>query len=123
MKSPCLTIGHSGRWPFRVPVVLTGRELAKHKHIMGTSGRGKSKFLAYCATNLIMQGVPCAVIDPHSDLAHDLLMMLKDRGYYDRPSAFEKLKYVDFANSHFFVSLNIFKQSQFVTYTIGKNIF
>ncbi|MFL5652854.1 MAG: helicase HerA domain-containing protein [Ktedonobacteraceae bacterium] len=122
VKAPSLTIGHSGRWPFSFPVTLTGRELTKHKHIMGTSGRGKSKFLALCATDLILQGVPCAIIDPHSDLAHDLLRLLKERGFYNTPDAFERVLYVDFSNVSRFIPFNVLQQSQFDTYTIARNI-
>src|SRR6266849_2828390 len=99
-KPLSITIGKTGRWPFTLwPVRLRGRELEKHKHIMGTSGAGKSKFNAQVATSLILQEQPCSVIDPHADLTHDILAMLYDKGYFQTPEAYEKLWYVEFARS------------------------
>src|SRR5713226_7154322 len=114
-----LTIGKKGTWPLYVlPVKLRGRELEKHKHIMGTSGAGKSKFNAHIATSLILQGQPCSVIDPHADLTHDILAILYDKGFFRRPDAYQKLWYIEFSRKDRCVPFNILKQPYPVQITV-----
>ncbi len=106
-----LMVGRKGIWPFyMLPVVLKGTELEKHKHIMGTSGAGKSKFNAHVATSLILQNQPCSVVDPHADLTHDILAILYDKGYFHQPGAYEKLWYIEFARNDQVIPFNILKQ-------------
>lgn len=97
MPVPSLTIGTRGLWPFRFPYRLRGKQLRTHLKIMGLSGMGKSYFLAKAAADLILQGMPVSLIDPHSDLAHDTLRLLIESGYFQRPDAYQKLWYIDFA--------------------------
>src|SRR5947207_13620331 len=89
--TPSLRLGLQGYWPLRWPLHLRGLELAKHKHIMGTTGVGKSKFNAHVAVSLIQKGVPCSVIDPHADLVHDVLGLLHQSGFFQHPNAFKKI--------------------------------
>jgi len=114
-----LTIGKTGRWPlYLLPVVLRGRELDKHKHIMGTSGAGKSKFNADVATRLLLHGQPCSVVDPHADLTHDILALLHDQGYFRRPDALDKLWYVEFARPDRVIPFNVLQQPYSVQTTV-----
>ena len=119
--SPAITLGSSHAWPLKKAVVLHGKELQKHKHIMGTSGVGKSKFNAHIATSLIMQGVPCSIIDPHADLAHDVLSLLHQQGYFQRPNAYNKLWYIDFAHPSRYLPLNVLQQP-YTTQTTVRNL-
>ena len=57
---------------------------------------------------LVESGTPCALIDPHSDLASDVLGMLSDDGYFDQPNP--KLKYVDFSRTDRYLPWNVLKQ-------------
>ena len=50
--------------------------LNSHFYIAGKSGKGKSKFILMTWWQLITKGKGCALIDPHADLANELLMML-----------------------------------------------
>ena len=70
---PRLHLGHSGPPLLGLPYVLTSREIHTHRHVMGLTGQGKSKLLASIFVQLHTQGVACALIDPHADLAHDVL--------------------------------------------------
>src|SRR5262249_52587449 len=90
-------------------------------HIMGLTGTGKSKLLASIATQLIVQGEPCAVIAPHGDLAEDVLRLLVERGFYRWSDAFEKVRFVDFSHSDRFVPFNILK-APYSTYEIARNL-
>src|SRR5947208_4959227 len=105
-----LHLGTQGHWPLRLPLSLAGLELAKHKHIMGTTGVGKSKFNAHVAVSLIRAGIPCSVIDPHADLVHDILGLLHQEGYFHQPQALKKLWYVEFARSDRVIPFNVLKQ-------------
>jgi hypothetical protein len=118
-KPHSLTIGKTGKWPlYLLPVVLRGRELEKHKHIMGISGAGKSKLNAHIATSLLLQGQPCSVVDPHADLTHDVLAILFDRGYFKNPDAYDKLWYVEFARTDRVLPFNVLHQPYSVQTTV-----
>lgn len=93
---PALVLGRTIR-PTQQQLVLTGSDLAVHKHVMGISGTGKSKFLASLFLQLLNQGIPCSVIDPHADLARDILALLLETGFFADKRAFERLWYVDFS--------------------------
>jgi len=121
-KRPSVTLGTWGlpfglRWPFR----LSATDLRTHKHIMGVTGQGKSKLCALYAADLIEQGIGTAVVDPHSDLAADVLRILAHRGYFSRPGAYQKLLYIDFSRRDRFIPFNPLKQP-YDTHTIARNI-
>src|SRR5205809_992442 len=120
---PRLKIGKKGTWPFYLlPVFLRGHELEKHKHIIGTTGTGKSFFNAHLASTLILQGTPCSVIDPHADLASSILSILHDQGYFTRPDAYEKLWYIEFCRSDRFLPFNILNQPHYPVQTVVRNV-
>lgn len=55
------------------PVVFSHEERARHVYIVGKSGSGKSTCLFNLAMSDIERGEGVAVIDPHGDLALDIL--------------------------------------------------
>jgi hypothetical protein len=55
------------------PVVFSRHERERHLYIVGKSGSGKSTFLYNLAVGDILAGEGVAVIDPHGDLALDIL--------------------------------------------------
>src|SRR2546430_16678802 len=55
------------------PVIFSRHERERHLYIVGKSGSGKSTFLYNLAMGDIMAGEGVAVIDPHGDLALDIL--------------------------------------------------
>jgi hypothetical protein len=120
---PFLTVGFRGRYPWYFwPVYLSGRELAKHKHVIGLSGNGKSKFLVHSAASLISQGVPCSFIDPHGDSVIDLVGALSARGYFKQPGAYDRFLYVDFGRQDLFVPFNVLRQKGFDSRTSARNL-
>jgi len=108
---PAVVLGTTIR-PTQRQLMLTGSDLAAHKHVMGVSGAGKSKFLASLFVQLLNQGIPCAVIDPHADLARDILALLIETSFYNDQRAFERLWYVDFSqvNEHQAIPFNVLNQ-------------
>jgi hypothetical protein len=109
-RKPRLTLGTYG--PFLLPLrfSLGPAEIATHKHIIGLTGQGKSKLLASMFVQLANQGEACALIDPHSDLAHDTLTLLADAGFFDHIGAHDRLLYVNFSDRDRFLPFNILKQ-------------
>jgi hypothetical protein len=55
------------------PVAFSREERERHLYIVGKSGSGKSTFLYNLALGDILAGEGVAVIDPHGDLALDIL--------------------------------------------------
>jgi hypothetical protein len=55
------------------PIIFTREERERHVWIVGKSGSGKSTFLFNLAMSDIYAGEGVAVIDPHGDLAEDIL--------------------------------------------------
>src|SRR2546430_3878642 len=55
------------------PVIFSRHERERHLYIVGKSGSGKSTFLYNLAMGDITAGEGVAVIDPHGDLALDIL--------------------------------------------------
>lgn len=100
-----------GGLPFLArPVALSGRQLARHRHVIGVTGQGKSKLMASMVTQLIAQGIGCALVDPQADLALDVLDGLLTMGFFARPDAQQRVLYLDFTRSDRFLPFNILCQ-------------
>src|SRR5947209_2095097 len=119
---PSVTIGTSGPWFLRRKIALGPELLGNHTHIMGTTGQGKSKLAAHKAASLILQRVPCSVIDAHADLTTDILALLYDQGYFTRPDAMQKLLYIEFSRTDGFLPFNVLQQPYPVK-MVAENIF
>jgi len=96
-------------------------EVASHKHVIGLTGQGKSKLLASSFVQLVNQGEACALIDPHADLAHDVLAALLDQGYFDHTGAFDRLLYIDFSDRSRFLPFNVLRQP-YPAHDVARNI-
>jgi len=100
-----LYIGQEGHLFLKKKIYLKGPGITSHKHVIGLTGQGKSKFLAHCFVELVSQGIACSLVDPHSDLADDVLGMLADRGLAD-----DRLLFIDFGRRDRFVPFNVLRQ-------------
>lgn len=108
-----------------LPYTLRPSAVSTHMHVMGLTGMGKSKLLANMAAQLILQNRACAIIDPHTDLAEDVLRLLVEQGYYRRPDAMRRVLYVDFANPQRFVPFNVLRAPSSMpapSYEIARNL-
>jgi hypothetical protein len=56
-----------------IPVVLTPHDFERHLYLVGKTGSGKSTMLFNIAMSRIMAGESVVVVDPHGDLALELL--------------------------------------------------
>jgi len=68
-KAPKILLGYQSGEPF----YLEGKDLENSFHIMGATREGKSKQLQNIYRQFILQGVGCALIDPHGYLYDDLV--------------------------------------------------
>ena len=59
------------------------------------SGSGKSRFLASLYVGLLKAGLSATLIDPHGDLARLVLAHLVADGWYEDPTSFTRLLYLD----------------------------
>jgi hypothetical protein len=92
------------------PMILRGSHAARHKHIMGVSGAGKSKLLESIALQLLNQHVGFALIDPAGDLCDHLLETLLEIGFFKDERAYSRLLYLDFTDRERVVPFNVLAQ-------------
>src|SRR5215216_6702006 len=85
-------------------------EVESHKHVIGLTGQGKSKLLASTFVQLVSQGEACALIDPHADLAYDVLAAMHHDGYFNQIGAYDRLLYVDFSDRCRYLPFNVLRQ-------------
>ena len=71
-----LVLGRIGSLRFFPRFRISSKVRKFHAYIVGLTGRGKSKFLQNCLVQDILAGRGCAVVDPHGDLAKDVLRSL-----------------------------------------------
>jgi hypothetical protein len=55
------------------PLAMTPEQRRTHMHVLGSTGSGKSKFLEHLIRQDILEGRGLCLIDPHGELARDLL--------------------------------------------------
>jgi hypothetical protein len=89
---------------------LSEKEQAYHGAIFGASGSGKSKLLQSIFLQHLSKGHGVGLIDPHADLALDILKSLIASGFFRKADAFDRLIFLDFANGAF-VPFNVLNQS------------
>jgi Helicase HerA, central domain len=96
ITEPRLTLGTFGPLPMlRLPLNIRRSQANTHWHIIGTSGSGKSFFLAQLFLSLLKQGSPVTLIDPHGDLAKLVLTHLVGQGRYKNTATYERIIYLD----------------------------
>lgn len=71
-QSP-IRLGHRSIWGGEVPFLLHPEDARFHTYIIGKTGSGKSTLLKNLIVQHIQQGGGVAIIDPHGDLAEELL--------------------------------------------------
>jgi hypothetical protein len=96
VTEPRLALGTFGPLPgLALPLNIRLSQANTHWHIIGTSGSGKSFFLAQLFLSLIQHGLPVTLIDPHGDLAKLVLTHLVGQGRYRDPTNYTRIVYLD----------------------------
>lgn len=76
-------------------------------YVIGLSGKGKSKLLEHCLFQDIAAGLGCGLIDPHSQLADDLLRSVITQGVLTNQAIRKRLIYVDPARTDYIIPFNV----------------
>ena len=119
-----LILGRSGSFDF-VPKFKISPQVRKfHTYVVGLTGRGKSKFLQNCILQDIQNGKGCALVDPHGDLAKDILQSLIASGYFDNKVNYERIIYVSPRRRDYVIPFNVLEKpdSQIETYEISQRV-
>ncbi len=123
-KNDHLVLGRIGRHRFMPRFLLPPKARKFHMYTVGLTGRGKSKFLQNCLVQDISAGRGCAVIDPHGDLAKDVLRSLISGGYFaDRDSA-DNVLYVAPRRRDFVIPFNVLARpdADTETYEVAQRV-
>jgi len=107
--------GPGGLFPFRLPL----ESFDTHMYVVGKTKKGKSKFLEHIAWQLIRMGQGCGLLDPHSDLADDLLSYLSP--YLSEEEARERVIYFEPGRDDYLVPFNVLN-TPYEPYVIAQNI-
>ena len=94
-----IMIGHRIAWGGEVPFGIHPEDARHHCYIIGKTGSGKTTLLRNLIIQHIHRGHGVAVIDPHGDLAEDLLRQIP-------PSRADHLVYFDPADLEYPIGFN-----------------
>ncbi len=102
-----LILGRAGK-TFLSPVYkIPYSALRSHLHVIGRSGKGKSKALEQIVYQHIANGFGCGLIDPHSVLIDDLLRNLITRRTLDDLEIRSRIVYVDPTRTDYIIPFNV----------------
>jgi len=119
-----LVLGRIGRYRFFPKFSISPQVRKFHMYVVGLTGRGKSKFLENCIVQDILAGRGCAVVDPHGDLARDVLWTLVSSGYFTETDAYDRIVYVAPRRRDFIIPFNVLTTSDqsLETYEIAQRV-
>ena len=95
------------------------RDFDTHMYVVGKTKTGKSKFLEHVAYQLIAMGEGCGLLDPHSDLADDLLAYLAP--HLVDEEARQRVIYFEPGRDDYLVPFNVLNTPH-EPYTIAQNV-
>src|ERR687884_547331 len=94
------------RW-FPSPIGVRQNQRTTHMYVLGITGQGKSKLLQHCLMQDILAGRGCGLIDPHTDLAQDLLGSLASKGFFRESKNAKRVIYFDPSRSDSVIPFNV----------------
>ena len=123
-KKDQLVLGRWGRSRFFPIFSVTHNVRKYHTYVVGLTGRGKSKLLQNLLVQDILAGRGCAIIDPHGDLAKDVLRSLVSGGYLDNPQNMDRIVYVSPRRRDYFIPFNVLARpdDEAETYEIAQRV-
>ena len=112
--SESVIIGTRDTWGNEAPFVLSSKDRLHHLYVIGKSGTGKSTLLRNMIIQDLAAGRGVGLIDPHGDLATDILdhvprSRIEDVAYFDPsdaecPVGFNLLGHIPAAKRHLVAS-------------------
>ena len=102
--------------------------LATHMYVVGRSGKGKSKFLEGFLWQMINHGYGCGLVDPHGDLADNLLKLLTREPingaggtWIEDGDNASRLVYIEPGRNDYFTPMNVLSDN-YEPYTVATNV-
>jgi hypothetical protein len=119
-----LILGRTGSFDFFPKFKISPQVRKFHTYVVGLTGRGKSKFLQNCILQDIQNGKGCALVDPHGDLAKDILQSLIASGFFNQEANYERLIYVSPRRRDYVIPFNVLEKadSQIETYEVSQRV-
>jgi hypothetical protein len=117
-----LVLGEYGPWGLlkcRAPLAA----LDTHMYVVGKTKKGKSKFLEQLAYQLIALGQGCGLLDPHGDLADDLLTQLAPHlaSLPDQEALRKRIIYLDPSRRDYALPFNTLR-TPWDPYRVAQNV-
>lgn len=101
-----LVLGKTGRFHLQFYKILQN-ERRSHAYVVGTTTKGKSKLLEHCLYQDITHGRGTGLIDPHGDLADDILRYLVSREkFFQENHNADKIIYLDPTRTDYIIPFN-----------------
>ena len=94
-KKDYIVLGNVSPFLLNLPYKIRTSDRYDHMHIIGTTGKGKSKLLEHMIYQDAIFGRGVALIDPHGNLADDVLSYLGNSGFFKIPGNLERLVYIN----------------------------
>lgn len=119
-----LTLGRVGRYKFFPKFSISSKVRQYHSYVVGLTGSGKSRFLQNCILQDIRCGRGCAVIDPHGDLARDIIRSLSPGENGKGNSVLNRIVYVSPRKREYVIPFNVLSRTdeQLETYEISQRV-
>jgi hypothetical protein len=123
-KSNHLVLGRTGRYGFFPRFNISEQVRRFHMYVTGLTGRGKSKFMQNLIVQDIQSGRGCAVIDPHGDLAKDVLRSIIGSGSFNEGGLLERLMYVAPRRRDYIIPFNVLARPspEMETYEVAQRV-
>ena len=102
-----LVLGNVSPFWLNLPYKVRITDRYDHMHIIGTTGKGKSKLLEHMIYQDAIFGRGVALIDPHGNLADDVLSYLGNSGFFKIPGNLERLVYINPSRLDFSPGINL----------------
>lgn len=116
-----LVLGRTGPFPFFPTFRISGQQRATHMYVLGITGQGKSKLLEHCLFQDIIFGRGCGLLDPHTDLACDLLSYVAATGFFADSENAKRIIYFDPSRTDYLMPFNPLATS-YSPYATAMNI-
>lgn len=90
-----IVLGNVSPFLLNLPYKVLISDRYDHMHIIGTTGKGKSKLLEHMIYQDAIFSRGMALIDPHGNLADDVLSYLGNSGFFKIPENLKRLVYIN----------------------------
>lgn len=119
-----LVVGRRGKYRFFPKFGVSTNSRQYHTYVVGLTGSGKSRFLQNCILQDIRSGRGCGLIDPHGDLARDVLTALVGSSKRKDNNGIDRIVYVAPRQRNYILPFNVLSRTDtdLDTYEISQRV-